>query len=108
MADIHVNDIGTMFKLTVKDQNSNIVTLDGSYMLAVNFLLPDGSTLSRTASLYSDGSDGIIQYITTSGDLTQPGSWKQQAVVTKTGGGGTITQQWHSNSVKFKVVANLE
>lgn len=107
MADIHVGDIGTMFKLTIVDQDGIPVPMDNSFVVTMTFLLPDKSTIDRTASFLTDGSDGIVKYITVAGDLTQAGRWQLQAVVKKMSG-PTILQEYHSDSVKIKVVANLE
>lgn len=106
MADIHQNDIGMMFKLTVKDQDGSIVPLDNTYTLKVVFQLPDKSTMTKTALLFSDGSDGIVKYVTAAGDLSQAGRWKLQAVVSKVV--GDVTQsEFHSDPISFKVAANL-
>jgi hypothetical protein len=106
MADIHQNDIGLMFKLTVKDQDGSIVPLDNSYTLQVVFQLPDKSTMTKTALLFSDGSDGIVKYVTVANDLSQAGRWKLQAVVSKTVS-SVLQSRFHSDSISFKVAANL-
>lgn len=106
MADIHQNDIGTMFKLTVKDQDGSIVPFDNTYEISVVFLLPDKSTVTKEALLFSDGSDGIVKYVTVAGDLSQSGRWQLQAIVTKMSG-LDIQSQHHSDPFKFKVAANL-
>ena len=106
MADIHKNDIGMMFKLTVKDQDGHIVPLDNTYAINVVFSLPDKSSMTKTALLFSDGSDGIVKYVTVAGDLSQSGRWQLQAIVTKMSGPSILTQ-FHSDPFKFKVAANL-
>ncbi len=108
MADIHVGDIGTMFRLTIRDQDENIVSLDDTFVVVVVFQKPDESTIDRPAVYINDGSDGLVQYITVDGDLDQFGHWKLQAVVTKTNVSDEILQLWHSDEVKFKVKPNLE
>lgn len=101
MSNIHVGDIGTLFKVTMKDQDGVVVSLSGATSLQVKFQKPDESVIVKTASLFTDGTDGIVTYTTQSGDLDQPGAWKLQAVVAKGGG------QWSSDLIKFKVAANI-
>ena len=102
MADIHVGDTGTMFRLTIKDKNGDVFSLEDATALFIVFAKPDRTVAERVATLYTDGTDGVMKYITESGDLDQSGRWKVQAVVEKP------TGRWSSSVVKFKVIANLE
>lgn len=102
MAEIHVGDIGTAFRATVKDEDGAIVNIASAASMLMWFQKPDGTVVSRTASLVNDGVDGLMQYITQAGDLDQAGSWKSQGVVDIGGG------RWHSDISKFKVYANLK
>lgn len=101
MADIHVGDVGTMFKLVVKDENDEIVPLDDATSLTVVFALPDKTVMEKTGELFSDGLDGIVKYVTKVGDISKSGTWKIQAII------GKLSGLWHSEIVKFKVDANL-
>lgn len=104
MAEIHVGDVGTAFLLTIKDQDGAIVDISDATTLSVVFTLPDKTSTTKTGETYTDGTDGIVRYVTIAGDLSQAGRWKLQAVVTLPGGdGGT----WHSEIHKFAVKANL-
>lgn len=101
-AEIHVGDIGTSFRATVKDEEDEIVNLSTANTLLMWFRKPDGSVAEFTASLYTDGTDGVIEYITEENDLDQPGRWKSQGVV-----GFPDGSLIHSDIHTFKVYDNL-
>lgn len=77
--EIHVNDVGTQFKLTISD-NGTVVDVS-SATKQIHFRKPDGTCLEKTANNFTDGTDGIITYITQSGDLDTVGMWKLQAYI---------------------------
>jgi len=98
--EIHKGDIGTLFKLTLYDR-STIVNLQAATAKTIVFKNPKGITTSKTATFATDGTDGIIQYRTVSGDLSVAGKWQIQAVVTFPDG------KWSSSIVEFVVHPNL-
>lgn len=101
MADeIHLNDIGTEFRVTIKDDDS-IVDISAATTLNLIILKPSGSRLVKNADLYTDGVDGIITYSIVAGDLDEIGSYKLQAMVEINGG------TFYSNIVSFKVHCNI-
>jgi hypothetical protein len=63
----------------------------------IKFKSPDGRNLVKTASFTTDGTDGNIQYKTTSGDLNISGTWKWQPHVV------TPTDNWYGNLSTFNV-----
>ena len=77
--EIHLNDVGTQFKLTIADAGSVVDV--SSATKTITFRKPDGTCFSKTASNFTDGTDGIIHYITESGDLDTTGTWKLQAFI---------------------------
>jgi len=77
--EIHLNDVGTEFKLTIADAGSVVDV--SSATTTVNFRRPDGTCFSKTADKVDGGSGGIVRYITESGDLNTTGTWKLQAFV---------------------------
>ena len=99
-SEIHVGDIGTVFRITIKD-GADIVDISNVDSKLVFFQKPDGTTLSRTATLYTDGLDGILQYVTQDGDLDQAGTWQIQAKI------DFGTDVFYTNIEKFKVYRNL-
>lgn len=99
--EIHVGDVGTEFRLVIKDDNDSIVDISTATLLEIVFSKPDGTRNPVVASLYTDGTDGIIKYTIASGDLDQSGMYKMQAYV-EVGAGN-----YHSSIVNFKVLCNL-
>jgi hypothetical protein len=75
--EIHVNDIGTMFQLTFKDDGA-IVDISAASSITIMLKGPDDVTLLKTGILVSDGTDGKAKYVTVSGDLSISGTWKLQ------------------------------
>lgn len=98
---IHVNDIGTAFMATVKDEQGEIIDLTTLVSARMWFQRPDQSTFERTAETYGPPADGVIVYVTEANDLDAAGSWKLQGVVEFADG------KWHSDIHKFKVWPNL-
>lgn len=75
--EVHVGDIGTIFRVTVLDANSAI-DISGATTRQLIFQKPDGSTLTRSGSLTTDGTDGKLEYASVSGDLDMAGRWSLQ------------------------------
>lgn len=100
-----VNDIGTVFRVTVYDTTStgSTETADISDATTLKFIFrrPDDTTFERSAAFTSDGTDGIIQYATVDGDLNQSGSWSLQGYIVTPNGA------WRTNTACFKVYENL-
>ena len=96
--DIHVGDIGTVFRLTIVDGGDAVDLSSGSSASnLVLFKKPDGSVLEKQASFYSDGTDGIIQYTSVENDIDQAGTWYIGANV------NTSSGQWTATAVQFTV-----
>ncbi len=100
-AEIHVADVGVAFRLTVRDQAGVAVDLSENETLTVKFQLPNKTVLTTEGTLYTDGTDGVVEYTTIAGDLSLAGRWKVQAIVDIPDG------EFHSNVHKFRVFANL-
>ena len=101
----HVNDIGTIFRVTVYDKTSTggSSVADISTATSKTFYLrkPDGTTISRSAIFTTDGSDGKIEYATVDGDLSGAGSWELQAKIVTPDG------SWNTDVGNFRVHENL-
>ena len=101
----HVNDIGTIFRVTVYDTTSaggtTVADISGATTKKFTFKRPDGTTFEKTAVFTSDGTDGNIQYLAVDGDLNVAGTWNLQAYVAT--GAGT----WSTSVGTFKVHENL-
>ena len=102
-SEIHQNDIGTRFLITVKD-DGNIVNISGvgaSTVHQLNFRKPSDTVINRNATLQDVGISGVMFYDTVAGDLDEAGIYKMQAkVVTPS---GTYFTDVHT----FKVHSNI-
>ena len=101
--EIHVGDIGTIFEITLTDCE-DIVDVSSANILELIFKLPDNAEtiLTKTATLVTDGTDGVISYTTIEGDLSISGKWKLQAQI-----GFPNSTSWKSDIASFKVYSNL-
>ena len=84
-SEIHVNNVGTLFKVTIYD-GTTAVDVSTATTKQIIFKKPNGESVTKTALFYTDGSDGIIQYTSVAGDLDVKGVWKIQAFVDMTAG----------------------
>ena len=98
--EIHLNDIGTEFRITIIDCASAAIDISSATSLNMIFKKPSGTTVTQTATAY-DATNGILTYTTVDGDLTEIGTWKIQAQVVATNG------TWKSEFKSFKVHRNL-
>ena len=62
--EIHVDDLGTKFIVTVKDGDS-VINVSGATTKNIIFKKPSGTKVTAAASFETDGSDGVISYIVT-------------------------------------------
>ena len=103
----HVNDIGTIFRVTVYDTTSTggttvaDISTASEASMKFTFKRPDGTTFDRTPVFTTDGSDGNIQYLSVDGDLNEPGRWHLQAYVPTSAG------SWRTSAGSFRVHENL-
>jgi len=98
--EIHVGDIGTVLRVTVKDGDDAV---DVSTATTKTIILedPSGNNSDKAATFTTDGTDGKIQYTTVSGDLDERGNWSIQAKVVMPSG------TWYSDIYTFEVHGNL-
>ncbi len=107
MNTLQLNDVGTTFVLTVKEQDPDdpctlvAVDISAATGMAVKFEKPDGTAISRTGTLNTDGLDGKMKYTTIAGDIDQAGRWKVQAAAVIGGWNG------RSEVVAFQVRTNI-
>lgn len=97
---IFVGDTGSEFRVTITDDDV-AVDLSSATTLELIFRKPDGTILTVTASLYSDGTDGIIFYNTVEDDLDQSGIYKLEAYIEIDG------NTFYSSIGSFKVLCPL-
>lgn len=98
--DMHVGDIGTVIEVTLYDGGS---VVDISSATVKQFMLekPDGTTVTKSASFTTDGTDGKLRYTTIANDLDTAGDWQLQVYVEMTAG------KWNSDVGAFTVLPNL-
>jgi hypothetical protein len=101
-AAIRKNDIGTVFRGTVKDQASAVVNISTQTKLEMVFTKPGGANVVKTAVLSTNGTDGKMQYTSVANDLDTEGEWSFQGYVELAAG-----QKWHSDIHHFRVEGNL-
>lgn len=99
--NIRIGDIGTVFRLTVKDQDEVVVDVSTASTKQIIFTDPSGTTTAKTATFTTDGTDGKIQYQTVANDLDEAGQWQIQGYVVISSG------SWKTNILRFDVLANL-
>lgn len=81
-SEIHQNDVGTRFLITVKDDGV-LVDISNASIRQITFKKPSDSTIVRTALIFNDGSalSGVMYYDSGVGDLDEIGFYKLQAKV---------------------------
>lgn len=99
-SEIHEGDIGTKLLITITD-DGNIVDISSASSLSIFIKKPNGTLLSRSGTLETDGTDGKMYYITVVGDLDQAGIYKLQGHVTLLNG------SYFTSTATFKVHCNL-
>lgn len=101
MAGVHVGDTKTRFQLTIKDETNQVVDLADATTTELYLFKPDGSTIVRPLTKFTDGTDGILFYDVEAGDLDIPGLWRYQAhIVLPTG-------EKHTSILSVRVLENL-
>lgn len=97
--EIHLNDVGTEFRLTILESGSAVdVSSATNY---IKFSKPDNTVVTQSGSFHTDGTDGIVKYVSASGDLDTVGTWRIQVLVDY---GST---EFYSDISTFKVHKNL-
>lgn len=100
-AQIQKGNIGTAFRIEIKDQDDVVVDVSAATTIQIIFKKPGGDILTKTASFVTNGTDGMIQYVSQSGDLDTVGLWRHQGFVVQSG-----TEFW-TDLAQFKVHRNL-
>lgn len=98
--EVHVGDT-PIHRMTIVDQDNAGVDVSGATLKTIIFRKPDGTTVTKTATFFTDGTDFIIEYQALTADHDVAGPWCKQARVTITSG------DWYSTIVDFPVAATL-
>ena len=99
--ELHLNDIGTIFEIAITDCDGAPIDITSAQTLKIMFEKPDCTVVTKTATMYGPGTDGIVRYTIISGDLNQVGDWRVQAEVAFT------VNKYTSTSTGFTVFPNL-
>lgn len=104
IGEIHAADIGVSFIVTLRDQDDSIQDISGATTKQLKFRKPNsGTVITKSAAFTTDGTDGKLQWSTTSvDDLDESGLWVLQAYLVI---GSNIH---HSDTVQFTVYPNLD
>lgn len=94
---VHLNDIGTLLRPTLYDFDSSVLDVSLASTITFTIVKPDGSSLSKTGLLHTDGTDGIVYYVFATGDLDMIGVWRYRVTVVLPAG------TWHSTFGSFRV-----
>ena len=100
MTNSQLNDIGTIILATIEDEGV-AVDISSATVKKLYIEKPDGTLLTKDAVFTTDGTDGKMQYVVISGDLSLVGIYKVQGRVEMPAG------KWNSNIGDFQVEENL-
>ena len=99
---VHNGDVGTIFRLTIKDTAGAAIDVSTAVTKYIYFKNPAGTTLpAKTAAFTTDGTDGKIQYTTIAGDIDMVGTWHVQGYVE------TSLGKFWTEKDSFKVYSTL-
>ncbi len=98
--EIHIGDIGTIFEVVIQEDGVAI-DISTATTQQILFAKPDGTKLTKTSVFKTDGTDGVIQYTTISGDIDTDGIWRIQGHVILT------SSEFFTDIGQFEVERNL-
>lgn len=98
--EIHQEDIGTAFTVTVQD-DAVVVNISAATTKQIKFKKPSGTVVTKDGAFVTDGTDGKLRYTTVADDLDEDGKWYLQVYLVLTNWTG------HSDWGDFVVYGNL-
>jgi hypothetical protein len=100
--EIHQDDIGTRFLITVKDCGQEVDLSSASYR-QITFRKPSDTMMVKIGSIFNDGSatSGVMYYDSIGGDLDEAGMYKMQGKIALPSG------TYYTDVYTFKVHCNL-
>ena len=110
--EIRLGDVNTALGVQVFDLSSSVfdptedcdpepLDISGAGTLEIIFQKPDGTPVTETAVLTTDGTDGKMHYLTVADFLDTVGNWKRQGRVVEG------DNDHKTSSICFKVHPNL-
>ena len=100
--EIRKGDIGTEFIMTFKDRTA-VVDISTCTTLEIHFKKPDDSVVVKDGIFITDGTDGKIYCVATTGFLDQIGMWEWQGYAVMPTG-----EKWKTDVSSFTVHDNLK
>lgn len=97
---VFVGDIGTAFRGTFKEDGVAI-DISSATTKEIIFEPPNGIKATQTATFFTDGTDGVLQYVSIANDIDRGGDWRLQGYIVMAGFTG------YSDIVNFKVYDTL-
>lgn len=76
---VRVGDTGTALQVELLENCTTPIDISGATTLEIIIQRPDLTTVTKTASYVTDGTDGQITADTEAGDITMSGTYKIQA-----------------------------
>jgi len=97
--ELHKNDIGTFIYVDLTDQKQ-VLPLADATTKQYKIKKPSGTKVTGEVDLLTDSTDGMLEYVTESGDLNEVGSYEIQVYI--------ASPDWtgHSQKGRFTVYAN--
>jgi hypothetical protein len=89
------------FEHEFKDDDDVVISIASPTTLSMHLRKPDGTVVTKTATLVSDGTDGKLHYQTLVSDLDVIGDWTRQFYVK------LASSEWTGNLFKFTVHRKL-
>ncbi len=102
MISPHVDDIGTSFIVTILDQDDDVIDISIATTKELIFKKPDATVVTKTASFYTNGTNGQLVYVTEDGDLDMHGLWSIQAHIV------TASVEYKTSIYEFRVERNVQ
>lgn len=100
MTEIQENNVGTLFKVRIVNEDGGVEDVSTATTKEIILRNPAGTSTTHAASFSSDGTDGYIQYVGSSGLLNMLGIWEMQSHVI------VGTNEWFGSVTKFRVLRN--
>jgi hypothetical protein len=95
---IKIGDIGTLIRITIKDQAGVVINLSNASEKVIKFRSPEQVTYEKTSAFTTDGSDGKIEYELVAGDIIVAGEWRVQCTIALPSLG-----EWNTDIVTMRV-----
>ena len=88
IGQVRYNQIGLVIKATVKNQDDDVVDISDATVKQLILEAPSGAKKTKTAVFVTDGSDGLIKYVTVDNDLDEVSEqhWEYQFIITRPSG----------------------